>query len=79
MMSQIKIQDLEFCQTESSHNHTIKGQRRTRAALNDIAFQPLFVFSFNHDRIGSFATGYISAFGIAIGPSIVIGNGGNPG
>lgn len=76
-MSRIKIQDLEFCQTESSNNDAIKCRGGTRGSLNDFAFQPLFVFSFNHDRIGSFATGYISAFGIAIGPSIVIGNGGN--
>jgi hypothetical protein len=75
MMSRIKIQDLEFCQTESSHERTIRGQRR-RPALNDFQFQPLFISDFSHDRIGSFSQGYISAFGIAIGPSIIVSNGG---
>lgn len=66
-MSQIKIRDLEFCQTESLYLGSIQGQGWV---LNDISFQPLFVFDFSHNRIGSFSQGFIAAFGIAIGQTI---------
>jgi hypothetical protein len=72
-MSQIKIRDLEFCQTESLRLGNIQGQGWV---LNDISFQPLFVFDFSHNRIGSFSQGFIAAFGIAIGPAITISSGG---
>lgn len=66
-MSQIKIRDLEFCQTEFPYLGSIQGQGWV---LNDISFQPLFVFDFSHNRIGSFSQGFITAFGIAIGQPI---------
>lgn len=65
-MSQIKIRDLEFCQTESPYLASIQGQG---SVLQDISFQPLFVLDFSHNRIGSFSQGFIAAFAIAIGQS----------
>ncbi len=65
--SQIHIEDLTFCDLESSALEVVQGQ----GSLNNVYFGQLFKFSFAHDRIASFSIGEFRAFAFAIGPYFV--------